>query len=276
MANWQIAQASDPAPGSDAVAGPLAGDTSSEMFNLVQDSASALRQANDLIGAGGPVVIILLVLSVFALAIILAKLWQFRTSGISDQRSVQVVLANYRNGDRDQAISDAHEGRNPVCGVLAVAMDGLSREVPEAKIRDECFRVASEIVEGLRSWMRPLEVIASLAPLLGLFGTVLGMIEAFSELETAGSQVDPAILSGGIWEALLTTAVGLAVAIPVVAAFNWFDRRVERLEHQLDTALAGLFASGSWDGPVSVQPDHGFENFGNDGTRGLHHAPAGE
>jgi biopolymer transport protein ExbB len=56
--------------------------------------------------------------------------------------------------------------------------------------------------------------------LLGLFGTVLGMVEAFRQLELAGSQVDPAVLSGGIWQALLTTAVGLAVAIPAVLAHN--------------------------------------------------------
>jgi biopolymer transport protein ExbB len=63
--------------------------------------------------------------------------------------------------------------------------------------------------------------------LLGLFGTVLGMIEAFRAMEAAGARVDPSILSGGIWQALLTTAVGLGVAIPVSIAHSWLERRVE-------------------------------------------------
>jgi biopolymer transport protein ExbB len=91
--------------------------------------------------------------------------------------------------------------------------------------------------------MRPLEVIASTAPLLGLFGTVLGMIAAFAQLEAAGSRVDPAILSGGIWEALLTTALGLAVAIPTLAAVNWIDRRIERSAQATESALSAIFAA---------------------------------
>ena len=103
------------------------------------------------------------------------------------------------------------------------------------------MRLGGDTLEQLRSWFRPLEVIATLAPLLGLFGTVLGMIQAFQQLEAAGNQVNPAILSGGIWEALLTTAAGLAVAIPTVAALNWLERRTERFAHDTDSAVARLF-----------------------------------
>ena len=95
-------------------------------------------------------------------------------------------------------------------------------------IREEIERLGLGILSRLRGWLKPLEVIASLAPLLGLFGTVLGMIEAFRQMEAAGNQVNPTVLSGGIWEALLTTAVGLAVAIPAVVALNWLERRVEQ------------------------------------------------
>ncbi|MDO6806083.1 MotA/TolQ/ExbB proton channel family protein, partial [Wenyingzhuangia sp. 1_MG-2023] len=86
---------------------------------------------------------------------------------------------------------------------------------PEAALREETLRLARIEVGKLTQGLRPLEVIANIAPLLGLFGTVLGMIEAFQAMEAAGSKVDPAVLSGGIWQALLTTAGGLAVAIPV-------------------------------------------------------------
>ena len=78
-----------------------------------------------------------------------------------------------------------------------------------------------------------MEVISNIAPLLGLLGTVIGMINAFSKLEEAGSRVDPAILAGGIWEALLTTAFGLIVAIPALAAFYWLDGRVDKAREDM-------------------------------------------
>ena len=80
--------------------------------------------------------------------------------------------------------------------------------------------------------------------MLGLFGTVLGMIKAFQRLEEAGSQVNPAILSGGIWEALLTTAAGLAVAIPAVAALNWLESKLDRLTHHMEDGLTRVFTAG--------------------------------
>jgi len=108
-------------------------------------------------------------------------------------------------------------------------------------VREEVARYGGDALYSLRSLFRPLEVIGSLAPLLGLFGTVLGMIEAFRQLEGAGAQVDPAILSGGIWVALLTTAVGLAVAMPAVALLNWLERRVDGLAHEMNMVVTQVF-----------------------------------
>ncbi len=92
----------------------------------------------------------------------------------------------------------------------------------------------------MRGGLRTLEVISALSPLIGLLGTVFGMIGAFQALESAGSQVDPSILSGGIWEALLTTAAGLTVAIPALAAFHWADRTIELCREKLQDRLARL------------------------------------
>ncbi len=84
--------------------------------------------------------------------------------------------------------------------------------------------------------LRVLDLTAQLAPLLGLFGTVLGMIEAFQTLQEAGSTADPSLLAGGIWVALLTTAVGLCVAIPASVVLAWFDSRL--LHHRLSANVA--------------------------------------
>jgi biopolymer transport protein ExbB len=136
--------------------------------------------------------------------------------------------------------------RQPRARLLAHAITGLRRlkdQPPAAMelLREELNRAASAQLEQLRAWLRALEVIAALSPLLGLLGTVLGMIEAFRQLELAGSQVDPAILSGGIWQALLTTAAGLSVAIPVVLLHSWLERRVERCAHGMEDAVTRLF-----------------------------------
>ncbi|MEO1722892.1 MAG: MotA/TolQ/ExbB proton channel family protein [Pseudomonadota bacterium] len=236
------------AVGAEAVDGTVEAGAEAVTAAAPPDAASqamtALADAAELAEVGGPVVAILGVMSVFALAIVIAKLIQFAAARVSDRRSAREALALYRAGRAGDAFARARDSKNPAARVLTLAMEGQARGLPEPNIREDCYAEAQTSVEALRGWMRPLEVIASLAPLLGLFGTVLGMIEAFSQLEAAGSQVDPAILSGGIWVALLTTAVGLAVAIPVVAAVNWFERRVERVEHDIDTGLASLFATG--------------------------------
>ena len=78
-----------------------------------------------------------------------------------------------------------------------------------------------------------MEVIATISPLMGLLGTVVGMVKAFNKVAQYKGQVDPSLLAGGIWEALLTTAAGLALAIPVVIMLNYFERKVDAISFLL-------------------------------------------
>lgn len=201
-----------------------------------------LAQALEWLSAGGPVVAILLAMSVIAVAIVSLKLWQFWSARIGDRETARRGLALYRAGKTARAAETLRSTPNPAARVLLLAMRGRARrDLEEAKVREEVTRAGLDMLETLRGHMRPLEVTATLAPLLGLFGTVLGMISAFQQLEQAGNRIDPAILSGGIWEALLTTAVGLAVAIPTVAAVNWLERAVDRLAHDMDNLVTQVF-----------------------------------
>jgi len=210
----------------------------------------------DLVQAGGPVVVILLALSMAALAIVVVKLLQFRSNRVGDRRAATEAMGLWDAGRADKAVMVAEQSPNPAAQAVARAIRGQRRGLPEGKIREEVLRYGGDVLEGLRSWFRPLEVIGTLAPLLGLFGTVLGMIEAFQQLEQAGSRVSPAILSGGIWEALLTTAVGLAVAIPVVAILNWLERRVDRLAHDMDSIVTRVFTEDlSYDVAAETRPE---------------------
>jgi biopolymer transport protein ExbB len=199
----------------------------------------------DMVLAGGPVVLILAAMSVAATAIVLLKLWQFARAGLGRRRAVGRALALAEAGDMSGAHQAAQRAGGPAAAVLALAAAGRLDGWDEPRLREAAWARGVALVEGLRAWSRPLETIATLAPLLGLFGTVLGMIAAFAQMEAAGARVDPSVLSGGIWEALLTTAAGLAVAIPAAAAAAWFDRRVEREEHLIEATMAAFFTGAA-------------------------------
>ncbi len=214
------------------------------MNSIVQWFSDARAALADTVALGGPVVVLLLVMSIIALTIIIVKIWQFSRWRVRDRRTARAALNIYQGGNIQAAISMANQSANPAAQLVAKAIEGRSRVgLPESMLREELLRFGGDLLESLRAYLRPLEVIASLAPLLGLFGTVLGMIEAFQDLQQAGSQVNPAVLSGGIWQALLTTAVGLAGAMPVIVALNWFERVADRVAHDMDSIVTQVFTA---------------------------------
>ncbi|TDO95829.1 MotA/TolQ/ExbB proton channel family protein [Marinomonas balearica] len=197
----------------------------------------------DFLVVGGPVVWILLGFSVVALTIVMAKLIQFAGLKAESTKSADKAIDAWRKDNIDLVIKSLHTQR-PIDGVVSFAIRALkSGSMDLATIREETERLALKQLHMLRSFLRPLEVIASLSPLLGLLGTVLGMIAAFQKMEGAGSQVDPSVLSGGIWQALLTTAVGIAVAVPVMTLHAWLERKVERVAHNMNDVVTQVFTS---------------------------------
>ena len=177
---------------------------------------------------GGPVVWLLALFSVIATTIILLKIWQFWGDQRLNSSEAARALDALEQHSPAQARLLLQGSRNPQSRVLLRAVQLHDDDVLTLDdARAETWRCARAEIGELSRSLRALEVIANLAPLLGLFGTVLGMIEAFRAMEAAGARVDPSILSGGIWQALLTTAVGLGVAIPVSIAHSWLERRVE-------------------------------------------------
>lgn len=214
-----------------------------------------VEQVRQWLELGGPVVAILLVLSVIASAVVLLKLYQFTRAGTHVPEAVSRAVDAFherRLGDMERML---RQERGPAVDIVAGTVSAMRDvNVDRSAVRENLTRLAADHLAALRQHFRTLEVIASLAPLLGLFGTVLGMIEAFRELEAAGSQVDPSLLSGGIWEALLTTAVGLAVAIPTVAALNLLEQRVDSFAHQLDSLISRLFTGDAIASQTVIDP----------------------
>ena len=180
-----------------------------------------------LLDKGGPVMAILVVFSVIALAIILLKIYQFWTIKLGSTKFIDAAILQLSNNSSVQALTELEGNRHPGANVLiSVIESSNNKEMSASDVETEVSRVGTREIKNLERYLRGLEVIANLSPLLGLLGTVLGMIKAFARLETAGTNVDPEILAGGIWEALLTTAFGLSVAIPSLAAFYLLEGKV--------------------------------------------------
>ena len=185
----------------------------------------------DLIFKGGPVMLILLGLSIISLTIILIKLIQFLKSDLHKINKIEPALKLISQNKITEAKKILNNILHPASKIILVMLD--SKNLSEEDTEDQISVEGEKELRNLEFLLKPLEVISNIAPLLGLLGTVIGMINAFSKLENAGSRVDPAILAGGIWEALLTTAFGLIVAIPALAAFYWLDGRVDKTREEM-------------------------------------------
>lgn len=186
---------------------------------MTEELLNAVRQVIDL---GGPVVAVLILVSVLTAAVILYKLWQFRAAGVGRHAALRRAVTHWDAGARAQAQREVAQGATYLQPLFALAMDHDRAEGIRARLEAEAETAFAKLERGFRY----LDSVVQLAPLLGLFGTVLGMIEAFQSLQSAGAQVDPSLLAGGIWVALLTTAVGLGVAMPTSVVLSWFESRM--------------------------------------------------
>ena len=204
----------------------------------------AVEQVLRFMEDGGPVLYLLLIVSILALTLIIAKLIQFWILRVHAHDFVERVLRTWHDGRNREALGILHDQRNPVARVLEVALQGSAGDLRrEELVKEEITRVAGLQLDNLRSGLRPLALIANISPLIGLLGTVLGMINAFQALQNAGNKVDPSILSGGIWVALLTTAAGLIIAIPAAAAHNWMEGVVYRAQRTMEDAVTRVFTA---------------------------------
>lgn len=220
---------------------------------MADTSITIFQDILGMMNTGGPVVYLLVALSLIVLTVSLAKLFQFIQVGVFKKSRAKQAVEQFRNGQSQAALSIASRCNGIRCNIVARSIRGQRGATSnQEKAREEVLREAADKLDGLYGHLRILELVASLAPLLGLFGTVLGMINAFQKLENAGNQVDPSILSGGIWLALLTTAVGLGVAMPTVAINSFFERRLERLTHDLDNLIAQIFIDDFDQTPIQV------------------------
>lgn len=199
----------------------------------------------DALNRGGPVLWVIAGLSILTLALILWKLMQLSRLGAWSRRIARAALRDWENGAAEPAVQSLERHHNLRARMAAHAMHAYANpDFTDADAREEVARFAKADLAQTRTGLRALELISTIAPLLGLLGTVLGMITAFQTLQESGAQADPAALAGGIWEALLTTAAGMAVAIPAGVALSWFEGIAERIQADLEDIATRVFTRG--------------------------------
>ncbi|MEO1677985.1 MAG: MotA/TolQ/ExbB proton channel family protein [Pseudomonadota bacterium] len=192
---------------------------------------------------GGPALWVIGGLSVLTMALILWKVWRLTLVGAWARRRVEIVIGAWIAG------RPLPEGGGVRARFARDVIDIVDRgQLTGHALREEVTRVALGRIAGLRTGLRALDLIVTIAPLVGLLGTVLGMIEAFQALQDTGARADPAVLAGGIWEALLTTAAGMAVAIPAAVALSWFESVADSAQHDLeDIATRLVLTADRWE-----------------------------
>jgi biopolymer transport protein ExbB len=192
---------------------------------------------------GGPVMAIILLLSVYVAAVILFKLYQFWRLGAFSNGFIVPLLESVEDKKMTEAARIAGNQRNPVARVIETAIRCVvGRPMSDDKKVRTIEASGAKELRVLESHLRGLEMVANIAPLLGLLGTVIGMVKAFAGINQIGSRVDPSVLAGGIWEALLTTVAGLAVAIPALAAHYYIEGRVEKVRAVAKDAVSYILA----------------------------------
>jgi biopolymer transport protein ExbB len=180
---------------------------------------------------GGPLMYPILFCSVLALAIFLERLWtfhRFRRGAADLVREVGSLLGDQRLAE---ATAACQRGDTPLGRVLLAALRAAGR--PRTQIKEVTEEAGRRETAPLERYLGLLGTIASLSPLLGLLGTVLGMIQAFNVIATQGVGT-PATLGGGISQALITTAAGLAVAIPTILLHKYLSGRLDRLTLEME------------------------------------------
>lgn len=207
----------------------------------------------DFLAKGGVLVVPILLCSVLALAIFLERIIRFARMRSRGAGLAEKTIALLSQGKPEEAQRIAADSNSPMGNVLAQAMEVKDQD--RKTLETVIVHATDEQVRFLSSYLQTLATIGNIAPLLGLLGTVIGMIKAFMVIQEMGGKVNAAVLAGGIWEAMLTTALGLAVALPTMVAHSYLIARVEKYEARLqDGAVTFMTAimKGKKDAAISA------------------------
>jgi biopolymer transport protein ExbB len=178
-------------------------------------------------------------LSLVALGIGLYKFGQFARMGVGRRAEAERILDDWLNGRVDEAITAAGRRRSVLSRILQAVFSGIQARPTDVSYAEELSRQTAIIeLATMSERMRALDMVVQAAPMLGLLGTVVGMIDAFSVLAVTEGAVDPTTLAGGIYVALTTTAAGLVIALFAFFLATWLEGRIDRERNMIEALMS--------------------------------------
>ena len=191
-----------------------------------------IAHVQDALSVGGPALWVIFGISIVLVTVGLWKFWHLIKLGAWNKKQADEILKLWLEKKVEPVNANRQSIRAKILGqtILAISDKNYTSEM----VREECVRLANKDLNEARRGLRIIDLIITIAPLVGLLGTVLGMIEAFQALQDSGAQADPSALAGGIWEALLTTAAGMGIAIPASILLSWYDSVVENVQADIE------------------------------------------
>lgn len=188
----------------------------------------------DMITRGGILMIPIVLCSLIGLALILDRAYTYYKLKLRGFSLTESIILSLQQGDLDGALA-LIEGEETAGAAVLVETFRSAKEKGQEVLFSAFNLTCESLVDRMEASLRGLATVASVSPLIGLLGTVFGMIKSFIQIEAHGGNVSASMLAGGIWEALLTTGAGLSVAIPCLLFYNYFQGRIERVEKQLSS-----------------------------------------
>jgi len=190
---------------------------------------------------GGVIMYLILFCSVVALTVFIERMWQLHMARMNTGKFMRDISAFLRRNRIKDAIDMCNRMRGPVANILKAGI--LKHDRSRVEIKEAIEDAGIHEVPELEKNISILATIAHITPLLGLLGTVLGMVRAFQviqEKSTAAYPINPGDLAGGIWEALITTVAGLTIAIPTFVSYNFLVSRVEAIVLDMERSSTEL------------------------------------
>lgn len=234
-------RAQDEAPTPDPAASQLG-----QVQPVADENPIPTKSLWDMIMAGGPLIVPIIICSFVLLIFVFERFVSLRRGRVVPKPFAARILSQLEEGqlDRDQAIQLCGENPSHVAEVFGAAVRKWGR--PAVEVEQAVIDSGERASNSLRRYLRVINGVATVSPLLGLLGTVWGMMEAFNAIATSDAMGRPELLAAGISQALLTTAAGLFVAIPALILYMFFIGRVDRLIMDIDSLgqeLVGLISA---------------------------------
>lgn len=206
-------------------------DTLADM--LQQDSTMSFF---DILSQGGILMIPLFLLSIIAIYVIAERWRTLNNSKMDINQILNSIETLLKSGSQERAIQYCEQFDKPLARILKAGIRRLGR--PIQSIEDAIHNAGKKEIYHLEKRMNWLATISGVAPLIGFTGTVTGMIRAFMDIQSLQGNVNPSVLAGGIWEALITTATGLIVGIIAYGFYNYLLGKINRMIFELENASA--------------------------------------